>query len=278
MADIEVTHIGTVTPEESRRAVFDPGEIAIVDVREGDRYASGHISVAVELPVSEIELRAAALLARGGARIVVTDYDGISLAPAAAARLQAIGYQNARVLAGGLRSWKAEGNELITGLNSLSKVLGEFVERHYHTPKISASKLWDLLDSGEDVVVLDTRPLEEFKHIGKDGSHIVSFRPLHERVVLRSLTAEEKTAGGIIIPDTAQEKPTEAEVIAVGPGARNGQGQVVPLEVKPGDKVLFGKWSGTEVKLNNEELLIVKEADILGIISLPVGGGKKKAA
>jgi chaperonin GroES len=101
---------------------------------------------------------------------------------------------------------------------------------------------------------------------------------LHDRVVLRRLTAEEKTAGGIIIPDTAQEKPTEAEVIAVGPGARNEQGQVVPLEVKPGDKVLFGKWSGTEVKLNNEELLIVKEADILGIISLPGASGKKKAA
>jgi len=105
-----------------------------------------------------------------------------------------------------------------------------------------------------------------------------SFRPLHDRVVLRRLTVEEKTAGGIIIPDTAQEKPTEAEVIAVGPGARNEQGQVVPLEVKPGDKVLFGKWSGTEVKLNNEELLIVKEADILGIISLPGASGKKKAA
>ncbi len=104
------------------------------------------------------------------------------------------------------------------------------------------------------------------------------FRPLHDRVVLRRLTAEEKTAGGIIIPDTAQEKPTEAEVIAVGPGARNEQGQVVPLEVKPGDKVLFGKWSGTEVKLNNEELLIVKESDILGIISLPGASGKKKAA
>jgi chaperonin GroES len=105
-----------------------------------------------------------------------------------------------------------------------------------------------------------------------------SFRPLHDRVVLRRLTAEEKTAGGIIIPGTAQEKPTEAEVIAVGPGARNEQGQVVPPEVKPGDKVLFGKWSGTEVKLNNEELLIVKESDILGIISPPAAGGKKKAA
>jgi chaperonin GroES len=105
-----------------------------------------------------------------------------------------------------------------------------------------------------------------------------SFRPLHDRVVLRRLTAEEKTAGGIIIPDTAQEKPTEAEVVAVGPGARNEQGQVVPPEVKPGDKVLFGKWSGTEVKLNNEELLIVKESDILGIISPPAASGKRKAA
>jgi chaperonin GroES len=105
-----------------------------------------------------------------------------------------------------------------------------------------------------------------------------SFRPLHDRVVLRRLTAEEKTAGGIIIPGTAQEKPTEAEVVAVGPGARNEQGQVVPLEVKPGDKVLFGKWSGTEVKLNNEELLIVKESDILGIVSPTAGAAKKKAA
>jgi chaperonin GroES len=105
-----------------------------------------------------------------------------------------------------------------------------------------------------------------------------NFRPLHDRVVLRHLTAEEKTAGGIIIPDTAQEKPIEAEVIAVGPGAGNEQGQVVPLQVQPGDKVLFGKWSGTEVKLNNEELLLVKESDILGIVSLPVAGGKRKAA
>jgi chaperonin GroES len=105
-----------------------------------------------------------------------------------------------------------------------------------------------------------------------------NFRPLHDRVVLRCLTAEEKTAGAIIIPGTAQEKPTEAEVIAVGPGARNEQGQVVPLEVKPGDKVLFGKWSGTEVKLNNEELLIVKESDILGIIQKTSAKPSRKAA
>jgi chaperonin GroES len=95
--------------------------------------------------------------------------------------------------------------------------------------------------------------------------------------VLRRLTAEEKTAGGIIIPGTAQEKPTEAEVVAVGPGARNEQGQVVPLEVKAGDTVLFGKWSGTEVKLGGEELLIVKESDILGIIDGTAAKARKAA-
>jgi chaperonin GroES len=105
-----------------------------------------------------------------------------------------------------------------------------------------------------------------------------NFRPLHDRVVLRRLTAEEKTAGGIIIPDTAQEKPTEAEVVAVGPGARNEQGQIVPLEVKPGDKVLFGKWSGTEVKLDGEDLLILKESDILGIVQDGASKPSRKAA
>jgi chaperonin GroES len=94
----------------------------------------------------------------------------------------------------------------------------------------------------------------------------MSFRPLHDRVVVRRLTAEEKTSGGIIIPDTAKEKPMEGEVIAVGPGARNEQGQLVPLDVKAGDRILFGKWSGTEVKLDGEELLIMKESDIMGII------------
>jgi chaperonin GroES len=94
----------------------------------------------------------------------------------------------------------------------------------------------------------------------------MSFRPLHDRVVVRRLTAEEKTAGGIIIPDTAKEKPMEGEVIAVGPGGRNEQGQLVPLDVKAGDRILFGKWSGTEVKLDGEELLIMKESDIMGII------------
>ncbi len=104
----------------------------------------------------------------------------------------------------------------------------------------------------------------------------MKFRPLHDRVVVRRLNAEEKTAGGIIIPDTAKEKPMEGEVIAAGPGARNEQGQVVALDVKAGDHILFGKWSGTEVKIDGEELLIMKESDIMGIIE--GGHAKKKAA
>ena len=94
----------------------------------------------------------------------------------------------------------------------------------------------------------------------------MNFRPLHDRVVVRRLEAEEKTAGGIIIPDTAKEKPMEGEVVAVGPGARDETGKLVPLDVKGGDRILFGKWSGTEVKLGGEELLIMKESDILGIL------------
>src|ERR1700722_2392239 len=94
----------------------------------------------------------------------------------------------------------------------------------------------------------------------------MNFRPLHDRVVIRRLNAEEKTAGGIIIPDTAQEKPMEGEVVAVGPGARNEAGQIVALDVHAGDRVLFGKWSGTEMKLDGKELLIMKESDIMGII------------
>ncbi|MEQ1939158.1 co-chaperone GroES [Mesorhizobium sp. CN5-321] len=92
------------------------------------------------------------------------------------------------------------------------------------------------------------------------------FRPLHDRVVVKRVDSEEKTAGGIIIPDTAKEKPQEGEVIAVGSGARDEAGKLVPLDVKAGDRVLFGKWSGTEVKLNGEDLLIMKESDIMGII------------
>jgi len=92
------------------------------------------------------------------------------------------------------------------------------------------------------------------------------FRPLHDRVVVRRIEAEEKTAGGIIIPDTAKEKPQEGEVIAVGPGARDDAGKLVELSVKAGDRILFGKWSGTEVKIGGEDLLIMKESDILGIV------------
>jgi chaperonin GroES len=94
----------------------------------------------------------------------------------------------------------------------------------------------------------------------------MAFRPLHDRVVIRRVEAEEKTLGGIIIPDTAKEKPMEGEVIAVGPGARGEDGKIQPLDVKAGDRVLFGKWSGTEVKLDGEDLIIMKESDIMGII------------
>jgi chaperonin GroES len=94
----------------------------------------------------------------------------------------------------------------------------------------------------------------------------MKFRPLHDRVVVRRLEEDTKTSGGIIIPDTVKEKPMQGEVIAVGPGARDDAGKVVPLEVKAGDRVLFGKWSGTEVKIDGQELLIMKESDILGII------------
>ena len=105
----------------------------------------------------------------------------------------------------------------------------------------------------------------------------MKFRPLHDRVVVRRVESEEKTAGGIIIPDTAKEKPQEGEIVAVGPGARDEAGKLVPLDVKAGDRILFGKWSGTEVKIDGEELLIMKESDVMGIVE----GGKaasRKAA
>lgn len=95
----------------------------------------------------------------------------------------------------------------------------------------------------------------------------MNFRPLHDRVLVRRVEAEAKTAGGIIIPDTAQEKPQEGEVVAAGSGAKNEKGEITPLDVKAGDRILFGKWSGTEVTLEGEELLIMKESDILGIIA-----------
>src|SRR5512135_1756363 len=102
------------------------------------------------------------------------------------------------------------------------------------------------------------------------------FRPLHDRVVVRRVTADEKTAGGIIIPDTAQEKPSQGEVIAVGPGGRDESGKLIPIDIKVGDRVLFGKWSGTEVKIDGKDLLIMKKSDIMGVIDEPVA--KKKAA
>ena len=94
----------------------------------------------------------------------------------------------------------------------------------------------------------------------------MTFRPLHDRILVRRVEAEEKTAGGIIIPDNAKEKPMEGEVIAVGPGARDEAGQLHPLDVAAGDRILFGKWSGTEIRLNGEDLLIMKESDVLGVI------------
>ena len=101
----------------------------------------------------------------------------------------------------------------------------------------------------------------------------MNFRPLHDRVVVRRLEEDEKTAGGIIIPETAKEKPMQGEVLAVGPGERNEQGKVTPLDVKAGDRILFGKWSGTEVKMDGEELLIMKESDIMGVLE---GAAKKR--
>ncbi|MDE3813932.1 co-chaperone GroES [Sinorhizobium meliloti] len=94
----------------------------------------------------------------------------------------------------------------------------------------------------------------------------MAFRPLHDRILVRRVESEEKTKGGIIIPDTAKEKPQEGEVLAVGPGARGEQGQIQPLDVKVGDRILFGKWSGTEIKIDGEDLLIMKESDVMGII------------
>jgi chaperonin GroES len=105
----------------------------------------------------------------------------------------------------------------------------------------------------------------------------MKFRPLHDRVVVRRVAETEKTKGGIIIPDTAKEKPMEGEIIAVGPGGRDENGQLVSLDVKAGDRVLFGKWSGTEVTINGEELLIMKESDIMGIIDGAKASSKKAA-
>jgi chaperonin GroES len=102
------------------------------------------------------------------------------------------------------------------------------------------------------------------------------FRPLHDRVLVRRIEAEEKSAGGIIIPDTAKEKPSQGEVIAVGPGGRDDSGKLLPIDLHVGDRVLFGKWSGTEVKIDGEELIIMKESDIMGVLDEPIA--RKKAA
>ena len=102
----------------------------------------------------------------------------------------------------------------------------------------------------------------------------MKFRPLGDRVVVRRIESEEKTAGGIIIPDTAKEKPQEGEVVAVGPGARNEDGERIAMEVEVGDRVLFGKWSGTEVKIDGKDLLIMKESDIMGVVAAPVATRK----
>jgi chaperonin GroES len=102
----------------------------------------------------------------------------------------------------------------------------------------------------------------------------MKFRPLHDRVVVRRVESEEKTAGGIIIPDTAKEKPQEGEIIAVGPGGRDEAGKLIPLDVKVGDRILFGKWSGTEVKIDGEDYLIMKESDVMGIIEGKAAGRK----
>ena len=105
----------------------------------------------------------------------------------------------------------------------------------------------------------------------------MKFRPLHDRVVVRRIDAEEKTRGGIIIPDTAKEKPQEGEVIAVGPGAHDENGKVTPLDLQPGDRILFGKWSGTEVRIDGEDLLIMKESDIMGVVEGAATSSRKAA-
>jgi chaperonin GroES len=122
------------------------------------------------------------------------------------------------------------------------------------------------------------RPGKQTSHqAGTAKSTTMTFRPLHDRVVVRRIDAEQKTAGGIIIPDTAQEKPMEGEIIAAGPGARNERGELIAPDVKPGDRVLFGKWSGTEVKIDGQDLLVMKESDLMGVL-LGAAVAEKKAA
>lgn len=159
----------TVTAARLRAELTDGGEIAVIDIGEGDEYAGGHISVAVPVPDSELELRIGALVPRRGVRLVVTDADGGPAARSAAARLEALGYGDVRILGGGVRGYAAAGYELITGVNSLSKALGEFVERRQHTPRITVEQLRRKQTAGEDLIVLDTRPLPEYRHIAIPG-------------------------------------------------------------------------------------------------------------
>jgi chaperonin GroES len=126
--------------------------------------------------------------------------------------------------------------------------------------------------SGEHLLIATANP----EKITKAKEDRMKFRPLHDRVVVKRIEAEEKSAGGIIIPDTAKEKPSQGEVIAVGPGGRDETGKLIPIDLRVGDHVLFGKWSGTEVKIDGEELLIMKESDIMGVLTDT--SAKKRAA
>ncbi|MFT0861350.1 rhodanese-like domain-containing protein [Ancylobacter sp. G4_0304] len=161
--------VATLTPAELHAAVRAPGEIAVVDVREGGGFETGHVSVAVPLPLSEIELHVERLLPRRSIRLVVSDEDGGDFARRAAHRLAALGYNDVSVLEGGVAGWAAAGFELITGQYSLSKALGEFVERRYHTPRIGVDELARRIREGGDLAILDTRPLDEFYHISIPG-------------------------------------------------------------------------------------------------------------
>ena len=163
--DSDLKTIRAIQPGELRRLLRSGGEVALLDVREGDRYASGHISLAAPLPDSEAELRVGTLVPRLATPVVLVDDDGAGPAASVARRLADTGYTDVAVLVGGVAGWAAGGYELITGLNSLSKALGEFVERHYQTPRIKAEELKARLDGGEDLVILDTRPIPEFTHI-----------------------------------------------------------------------------------------------------------------
>src|SRR5882724_6259814 len=132
------------------------------------------------------------------------------------------------------------------------------------------------------VLTTPERPLAKSQFIQQtqrdNGGCAMKFRPLHDRVVVRRVEQEGKSAGGIIIPDTAKEKPMEGEIVAVGPGGRDESGKLIPIDLKPGDRILFGKWSGTEVKIDGEELLIMKESDVMGIIEGGASAKKKAAA